>query len=465
MESRKKRNLEIERAKRKKLYVLKGIMAAVMVAVLAAIAYASWDTVNSRTIMVVNGERVSSSDFRFLQSYFGMPQGEDTQNALTEHLTQTLVMLDRARQSGFEPSAAEMAVYLGEAREIREQMDIRYISENRIAELLMLTRDSFEFLVDTYVPDEPEFEFDEEEIEMALAAQMDWILINTTEMEIKFIMSDDLSELEEAAERYNAGTEFDELIAEKCLIYSVTEEIAVVDAMEFIMDNNAWGSMGGILTLNEGEMFGPLESTEGVYFMVQAQTVERDYEEIERQKEEARGIMINQRREDEIERDLSWRREQIYSQETEMEIKFIMSDNFSDLTEAAQVYDLGFATFDELKTVHCQDYAVTDELEPVDFMEFLMQNQAWGSSSDIITMNQDEIFGPFETLEDTFFIVQAYRVERDEEDIQRQVSEARESVISDIAFQKRADIFRDVLLQTWVEEAQIRINNRALIRF
>jgi hypothetical protein len=291
MENRKKRNLEIEKAKRKKQLAAKGIFAALVLVVALAVCYQIWDTINRRTIMTFNGERIVTSDFMLFDAL------NETPDVAMNQLKQTLVMRDKAAQHGFALTAEEMAQQIESAGSIREQMSMNFISEQRIAELFSIWQIAQDHLIDEYV--DTEFEIDEEEFAEVLESQMSWILMNATDMEVKFILSNDEDELEDALKVLSEEfATFDEMVGVLCLVHagSETGEIAVVSAMDFIMEHQAWANMDDILELEEGEIFGPFEGTEGDFFLVQGYTRVRNEEEIETQVEAVRENFINGKR-------------------------------------------------------------------------------------------------------------------------------------------------------------------------
>ncbi|MCL2456251.1 MAG: hypothetical protein FWD19_01725 [Defluviitaleaceae bacterium] len=297
MESRKRRNLAIEGAKKKKKLVAKGILAACLLAVVAALGFGVWDVANRRTIMIFNGEKIPSTDFRFFNELSG---GASPEAALRD-LKNTLVLLERSAQHNIFPTDEEIAEQLDGANEMRDSRNLNFISAHRIAEILSVWDVPFESLKDIYVPEDG-FEVDEEEFAENLEWQMDRILMNATDMKIKYIKTRLGSSIEGAEELLNAGMDFDNLIRTYCDDFEISLENdpEPIELVQFVINNQAWDYFGGLMAMEVGDVSEIIEiadeNDDYTFFLVQVEEKEVDEEQIETAKDGARTEFISGKR-------------------------------------------------------------------------------------------------------------------------------------------------------------------------
>ncbi|MCL1862363.1 MAG: peptidylprolyl isomerase [Defluviitaleaceae bacterium] len=262
MESRKKRNLEIERAKRQKRLVFTGILTCMMILVVAALGYAVWDIVNRRTIMTLNGERIATTDFRFFHVMQQIPPGELAQENALGDLTQTLLILERAEMHGVGATNEELAELMEQAAEFRAMQaqmvpgGINFISERRVAELLSAWSQVFERLSDIYMSD---FIPDEEAYQAFMAESIEGIRLNSTEIQIKYVASADWFEMDDISHELEQGAEFDD--------FAGAETVSI---MEFAETYDAWISpeLDNIFQTQQAGDISDIFEVEGMYFIV-----------------------------------------------------------------------------------------------------------------------------------------------------------------------------------------------------
>jgi len=168
MESRKKRNLEIEKkVKQRKLMWNIGFVAALIV-IVAAIGWVVWDTQSRQWIMTFEGMRIPTTDFRFFATSHNVPINEDTRPDIMADLMNTLMVSHRAEALGLGLTQEDMVELLEGAAQFRAVWEqfapgaLDFIEDERIAEIHGALGVLAERLMDHYVPyyptDTPEFE-------------------------------------------------------------------------------------------------------------------------------------------------------------------------------------------------------------------------------------------------------------------------------------------------------------------
>ncbi|MCL1884499.1 MAG: hypothetical protein FWF81_12220 [Defluviitaleaceae bacterium] len=270
MESRKKRNLEIERKRKQKNRIVTGVFSLMVLIVVAIIGYSVWDILNRRTIMTFEGESISTRDFRFFTSTMDMPPGQAAQEAALESLLQTLVLLDRGAQHGLTPSEEEFVALEEDARNMHEQMamsipgGLDFIPDRRVAEFFSAWGEILNGLMDIYV----DIEFDEEEFAEFLEENMEFFIQAATDMNVKYAASFDFTELEAAYERLQAGEiSFDQLVEDYSFFHHEGEDNDPINIMEFIERYDAWEHGMDIVEMDEGDVMGVFEIN-GIFFVL-----------------------------------------------------------------------------------------------------------------------------------------------------------------------------------------------------
>lgn len=280
MESRKKRNLEIEKKKKQKQLMFTMVLTCLIVVVVGALGYAVWDIQNRRTIMTFGGERVATTDFRFFHLMNDMPAGEAAQEAALDALLMTLVVQEAADRHGLSLTSAEMSELTAQAAEMREQFHfqmpgaLNFISDRRIAELWSIA-EFFEPLMDIY---EPYFEIDEEAFAESIEAAIEeWIIDSATETYVKYIASFDWEEIQAAAALTGEG-DFDALVREHSRLFDEEGEgVEPIDFFDFLSQYNAWAHWEALSELEPGEVSEVIE-VDGWFFIVQIYSREFDEE-------------------------------------------------------------------------------------------------------------------------------------------------------------------------------------------
>ncbi|MCL2356119.1 MAG: hypothetical protein FWC70_03010 [Defluviitaleaceae bacterium] len=278
--SRKKRNLEIERAKRGKTLAVRGVLLAVAAVIVAVACFWIWSWIDGRTIMHLNGERIAESDFRFVllmeELEGSVPTEESHENAF-DSLVQTLAILEQGRARGISPADEDMEGLLEEAAMLREQLQwhpsrLRFISDARIAELWSLGL-VYEGLLEYYTGD---FELDAEqsaELEERLAEHLEGVSDFLINREVKYVATEYEEEL-----IANLGlADFDALIREISVFYEEGEEIEAVDFWAFMNTHGAWSVWEDLTEYNQGDISHIFEHN-GLFFALYFETVYMDYD-------------------------------------------------------------------------------------------------------------------------------------------------------------------------------------------
>jgi hypothetical protein len=297
-ESRKKRNLEIERIKKQKQRIFTAVLSVFIGLVIVALGYAIWDIQNRRTIMTFEGTRIATSDFRFFNALHLMHLGSADRDMVFNHLLETLVILDQAERDGLGATPPELAVLSHEAREIREQASqqlpggMNFISEQRVSELLS-TNTVFERLMDRHLPDT---EIDEDEFAEMLEERMEDIYAHASELLVRYIASHDPDLLQEIKDSFAPDySEFDMLIRSYCIYHTEDGGIEPVEISEFFVAHGTVQHWPELTALEVGEISEVIEA-DGVFFLVEMYERIVDQDIIEETKEILRNDMINARR-------------------------------------------------------------------------------------------------------------------------------------------------------------------------
>ncbi|MCL2049016.1 MAG: CDK5RAP3 family protein [Defluviitaleaceae bacterium] len=300
MESRKQRNLAIERAKRKKRAVAKSVMTAILILFVAWLGYTIWDIANRSTIMRYNGTRIAATDFRFFNQLMGhAPSAMD-------NLQQVLVLMDRDKQHGFTAPEEQWDEALEVASELRGRGTFNFITENRMAELYYAAWGaSYERLRDVYIPADT-FVVDEEAYAAQLESEMPAINLMSTQLELKYLYSPDPITVQVAAQEFaEGGVTFDELIKKHCNRQFIEEEIEAKEYNELLQELDLWEHYEEITTLEQGQITSMLAVNndtfdEPDYYLVYADTKVVDEENIERLKELSREDFVDTKRFEEL---------------------------------------------------------------------------------------------------------------------------------------------------------------------
>jgi hypothetical protein len=195
MESRKKRNLEIERQKRSKQRAFTAFLAVAVLIMAGLLAYAIWDNIDRRTIMTFEGTNIATTDFRFFHML--QPDLEIAREESMEALIGTLAILERAERSNITLTAAQRAELLEEAAGLREQMNwqqpgaLNFISNDRIADFFSVDL-LLDELMEVYVTD---YEVDEAELAASLAEHVEELTSWLTMHQIKYVSSENPADL------------------------------------------------------------------------------------------------------------------------------------------------------------------------------------------------------------------------------------------------------------------------------
>jgi hypothetical protein len=256
MESRKKRNLEIERRKKERHRIAVSIFMGLIGVLVIMLVYGVWDANNRRTIMTFEGQRVSTSDFRFLVELFGA-HGEDMHDEIINELVSVLILINKSNEHGTGISEEEMQDVREFVQMIREGGEFNYISERRMTEIYTtLFIDDHMGLIDIYVPtyelDEDERAEIEEANEIGLAFHL--LSVRDSMMRVKYLVYLDEEEAENALAELLDGGDFDAMFREQNFL----DEDAEVETMDVRMLTNSVvqdeATANEIRGMNEGEI-------------------------------------------------------------------------------------------------------------------------------------------------------------------------------------------------------------------
>jgi len=270
MQNRKKQNKEIERQLKQRQKLTMAIFIAIAAIVALAVAWVIWDTQNRRWVMTFEGERVSAMELQFFGDMYNMPLfDEDSRNFLMEELRGTLAVIHRAEQHNVRLTADEIE----ELEMMAEWFGDGQLGTQRVVELMSswspwmgLGGQMRERLTDIYVPT---YEPDPMEFAEEMQRYMDEQAFHYADMQVKYIVSQDMNALVEAWHRADEGEDFDELIRIFSLFYDEEEGITTLDAIELIemyqiFDESEWRT---IIDLQEGE-FSRIVDGDGIHFIV-----------------------------------------------------------------------------------------------------------------------------------------------------------------------------------------------------
>ena len=241
MQSRKKRNLEIERKKKQQKMFHLGVLAAIALVAVIVIGWVVWDTQNRRFIMTFQGERIATGDFRLMGVMNQQPINDFTRHSLLNELLAYLIIMDMGNRYGVGFTPEEIQANTIEASDIRSWIEggapgsLGFISDRRLGEFMhafeQIGRRLIDLLVE-YIPDEDELrEITDEHIER--------LIEDSTEIYVKFVAAtfwDDFTDvaLELVADE---GFDFDDIIERHCVIGEGIEPISMFD---FIVEYGAW---------------------------------------------------------------------------------------------------------------------------------------------------------------------------------------------------------------------------------
>jgi hypothetical protein len=177
--------------------------------------------------------------------------------------------------------------------------------------------------------------------------------------------------------------------------------------------------------------------------------------------------------EDEFAEFLEEQMEHIISGSTNRQLKYVAAHDMTVIFQAMADYteDGAEIEFDEIIRQYSVKYVEGEEIETIEFIDFLMQYGVWEGMDDIANLEVGEIStmltGTDITDEEIFFMVQMIERTVDDERIEEEKVNTRENYIarheSEI-FQARAEEFFE-LIEEWASEANREINYRAFKRF
>ena len=235
MQSRKKQNLEVERKIKRQKKIYAAVFAAICMAVVIVIGWVVWDTQNRRFIMTFNGERIATSDFRFMSVLSQMPINEFTRDDILHELMTFLTVMQMGEyyQLGFTgEELEEIETNAAFFREIMEQGGspgmLGFIDDRRMGEFLGL----FEFvgarLIDYLITD---YEVDEEQFEAELEWHIETLIREGSEVFVKYMALDPAADNIDAAIELSAinGIDFDDIASRFCVLGTGLEPIDIND--------------------------------------------------------------------------------------------------------------------------------------------------------------------------------------------------------------------------------------------
>ncbi|MCL2388269.1 MAG: peptidyl-prolyl cis-trans isomerase [Defluviitaleaceae bacterium] len=277
MDSKKQRNRSIERKKRNKQNLFRGIMALIGIAIIGAIGFAIWDGLNRRTIMTFEGNRIATSDFRFF--YLGQEPalGTTQRDNAMEALVSTLTILDRAERHNLTVSPEDRA----EINEMVANLNLQsppgflnFISDERIVELFSIDNLGDQ-LMDIYFPDT----LTEDELAEMVEEHLEEFRAHWETMNLKYIVSTDVGAMESAQTALESGADFDTVARTYCEAHQDGEEVAVMEFWDFVQEYQTWDFLMEIFELEIGEITETLV-TEDHFFIIQMYERIVDYDAV-----------------------------------------------------------------------------------------------------------------------------------------------------------------------------------------
>jgi len=193
--NRKRNNLAIERKRKQQNLSSKMILFAILGIILAGIVWQIWSVQNRRWVMRFDGQRVPTSDFRFLTF---MEEDEESALALLKMIT---MMEQRAEHHGvgITREEREMAAQIGNSTRwnIIDQYgfdQLNFISDERIGEIFAVIDFVYPRLMDIYMP---YYTPSGEEFEEELAVYLETAFDVHAETEAMIIAMESAERLEE----------------------------------------------------------------------------------------------------------------------------------------------------------------------------------------------------------------------------------------------------------------------------
>ena len=255
MESRKKRNQEIERNKKQKRRVSAGIGVVIVLVILAGIAWFAFDAHRRSWIMTFEGQRIPTNELRFMmENQWWAPPEEITARAMVD-LVQSLTIIHHADRLGLGMTNEERDIVLANVD------SHNVLSDRRLAEFSSVGH-MFERLFDHYVP---EFALDAADYQDEIAEYIEARRPFYAPSEVMYILNEDLGVLLSVQTSVfdDAGTEFADLVLQYCEehiaheiespnMLSIAELEGVIDPMDMLMLMDLQpGEMSEIIMFND----------------------------------------------------------------------------------------------------------------------------------------------------------------------------------------------------------------------
>ncbi|MCL1843217.1 MAG: SurA N-terminal domain-containing protein [Defluviitaleaceae bacterium] len=207
MQTRKQRNLEIERKRKNQKRKWVGIFVMLALIAVGALGWAIWDMQARRWILDFNGERIPTSDFRFF-TQGGPPLTEEFRDILLDSLISSLALMERAERYNLSATDEEIAELEDMSRQFRASEppgSLDFISNRRMAEFYAVNPQVgpvFERAMDHFVPD---YTPDEEELSLELQMHIETNREFLETPYIKYIRSSSREEVMEAESAFAEG--------------------------------------------------------------------------------------------------------------------------------------------------------------------------------------------------------------------------------------------------------------------
>ena len=274
MQSRKKKNLEVERRVKAQKKLHAGVFAAIVLAVLIAVAWLVWDAQNRRFIMTFDGERISTGDFRFVGHVLALRQDPGAPGfnrfQVLDELISLLAVIDMGEEyaDGFTQEEREIGLDMAVShRQWMQEMNysLGYIGNERMAELLgimelwhVVPRIVEEFVERGY------YVLDEEEFAEELTLHIERLIEEGTEVYVKYMATYERDGFNEAALELVSedGFDFDDLISRFSVLETGHEPINLT---EFLAQYGIWQTWN-LEGLPIGQFSSTLEGSE--YFFI-----------------------------------------------------------------------------------------------------------------------------------------------------------------------------------------------------
>ncbi|MDR0273024.1 MAG: hypothetical protein LBI27_06885 [Clostridiales bacterium] len=241
-------------------------------------------------ILVFEGTEVSAGDMRFFVEILG-----DSREIALQSLLTTMVILERGELHGVLPTEDEMVEFLGIASGMREYLEMvvpggmDYISDERIAQIYSIDSVAMR-LMDIYV----DFIPDEDEINEYMDDNMDEIILYSTDMSFKYIITYDANDIAEAHSSLEAGMDFDEANVEFNVFHEMVG-IEIIEYMDFLENYTNWEHHEVLADLEMGEYTEVLE-VQGMFFIALMYEKSLNPEMLEENIGYIRSLFIDERR-------------------------------------------------------------------------------------------------------------------------------------------------------------------------